>query len=147
MRNELEKHFEIKSTIVGEDESLDKEVHILNRKVTWHKGIGLSYEADPKHALTIINKTGASTMKTLSVPIIRDQSEPEAEKRKDIHEKKAEGRLGQKTKPAEEDLLNSSDTTAYRGLAATLNYLAADRGDLVFAAKECAREMANPTRK
>lgn len=27
-----------------------KEVRILNRKLVWHDGIGVSDEADPKHA-------------------------------------------------------------------------------------------------
>ena len=147
LRNELEKRFEIKSTTIGEDETLEKEVHILNRKVTWHKNVGLSYEADPKHALTIINETGASEMKSLSVPIVKDPAETDSVKSQDVEAKKREGRLGQKYKPAADDLLNATDTTAYRGLAATLNYLAADRGDLIYAAKECAREMSSPTKR
>ena len=61
--------------MIGEDESLEKEVDILNRKIVWHKGVGISYEADPKHARTIIDKTGADGLKVLSVPIAKEPTE------------------------------------------------------------------------
>ena len=145
-RNKLEEKYEIKSTIIGEAPELKKEVHILNRKVTWHVGKGFSYEADPKRAQTIIDKTGTRDMKPLAVPIVKDQSETEAKKEEDVRRRKAEGKLGAKPKPADEELLDGPQSTMYRGLAATLNYLAADRCDLMYAAKECARLMATPTR-
>ena len=36
------------------------------------------------------------------------------------------------------------EQTRYRALAARLNFLAVDRPDLLYAAKECARRMSSP---
>ena len=113
----------------------------------WHKGLGVTYEADSKHAATIIRKTGAECMKPLSTPIAKDIAEPEKDKAEDVRRREDEGRIGQKEKPEEKDLLEAAQATLYRGLAATLNYLAADRCDLAYAARECARDMATPTWK
>ena len=41
--------------------------------------------------------------------------------------------------------LSESGHTRFRGLAARANYLAADRLDIIFAAKEICRFMAKPT--
>ena len=43
--------------------------------------------------------------------------------------------------------LSPSDATAYRAAAARLNYMAQDRPDAMFAAKECSRRMSRPTDK
>ena len=40
--------------------------------------------------------------------------------------------------------MSPEDATRYRGLVATCNYLAQDRGDLLYAAKELSRKMADP---
>ena len=48
-------------------------------------------------------------------------------------------------KPSPEEKLNAEDTTRYRGLAATANFVAQDRGDLMYAAKEISRKMSEPT--
>lgn len=40
--------------------------------------------------------------------------------------------------------LSGERTTLYRALAATLNYLALDRADLAYAAKEASRKMSRP---
>ena len=41
--------------------------------------------------------------------------------------------------------LEAADATLFRGLAARANYLAQDRFDITFSAKEICREMAKPT--
>ena len=46
MRNELESKLEINTTILGDEPGMSKEVKILNRKLCWHDGVGISYEAD-----------------------------------------------------------------------------------------------------
>ena len=109
------------------------------------KDVGISYEADPKHSRTIITKTGADSMKPVSTPMTKEAGETDKTKEEDITKRKKEGRLCEKEKPGDLELLSPADCTLYRGLAATLNYLAADRGDFAHAAKECAREMATPT--
>ena len=40
--------------------------------------------------------------------------------------------------------LVAAEATKYRGICARLNYLALDRADIAYAAKECARHMAQP---
>ena len=44
----------------------------------------------------------------------------------------------------EEQLMNPSEATRFRGTAAGINFLAADRPDLQYASKESSRRMANP---
>ena len=46
MRNELESKLEINTTIPGDEPGMSKEVKILNRKICWHDGVGISCEAD-----------------------------------------------------------------------------------------------------
>ena len=60
MRNELESKLEIDTAILGDGPGMSKEVKILNRKLRWHDGVGISYEADQKHAEAIMRETGAS---------------------------------------------------------------------------------------
>ena len=62
-------------------------------------------------------------------------------------------RMGAKVVKAAERLLDSADiltgeaATTYRALSARLNYLASDRPDLAFSAKELCRDFAQPTAK
>ena len=69
MKQKLEERYEIKSKIIGEDPALGKELRMLHRKIVWHPGVGVSYEADEKHARTIIEETGAQKMKPVLTPI------------------------------------------------------------------------------
>ena len=59
MRNEWESKLEINTTILGDKPGMSKEVNILNGKLCWHDGVGISYEADQKHAEATICETGA----------------------------------------------------------------------------------------
>ena len=68
MRNELESKLEINTAIVGDQPGMSKVVKILNRKLCWHGGVGISYEADRKHAEAIIRETGASNLTSLNIP-------------------------------------------------------------------------------
>ena len=47
----------------------------------------------------------------------------------------------------EEQDMAPGEQTRYRALAARLNFLAVDRPDLLFAAKECSRRMSRPLNK
>ena len=53
--------------------------------------------------------------------------------------------MGMKEQPLVGQILSPVETTRYRALAATANFLAIDRGDIVFCAKELTRHMAKPT--
>ena len=145
-KGELEKKFDITTTTMGEGPGLENELKILNRKVTWHDGVGISYEADPKHVEAILRETGAGNLSSVKTPMIREDGvEARGAKEKDIVLRKMTGTLGKKVELEGEQLLNAEDTSKYRGIAARANYLAADRPDIMFPAKELCRRMSAPT--
>ena len=86
MRNELESKLEINTAILGDEPGVSKEVKIMNRKICWHDGVGISFEADPKHAEGIIRETGASNLTFLKITMnheeVRDKTDDIVEKRK-----------------------------------------------------------------
>ena len=63
----------------------------------------------------------------------------------DIVEKRMLGTLGMKDQPLVGQILSPADTTRKRALAPTANFLAIDRGDIVYCAKELTRQLATPT--
>ena len=65
------------------------------------------------------------------------------DKTNDIVEKRKLGKLGMKEQPLVGQILSPAETNRYR--AATANFLAIDRGDIVYCAKELTRHMATPT--
>ena len=97
MRNELESKLEINTTIFGEEPGMSKEVKIPNRKLCWHDGVGISYEADRKHAEAIIRGTGASNLTSLKDPPMSKESKDERARRNRRHcgEEKV-GKVGMK---------------------------------------------------
>ncbi len=99
-----------------------KEGIVLNRVIRWTDA-GLEYEADPRQAEKLIAECGLTGSNTMATPGIR-LSFAEVEKDQPL-----EPRLH----------------TAFRASAARVNYLAADRADCQFAAKEVCRWMAKPT--
>ena len=145
MRNELESELEINTTILGDGPGMSKEVKILNRKLCWHDGVGISYEADQKHAEATIRETGASNLTSFKNPMSKESKEEVRDKTDDIVEKRPLGKLGMKEQPLIGKILSPDETTRYRALAATANFLATDRGDIVHCAKELTRHTAAPT--
>ena len=93
MRNELESKLEINTTIPGDEPGISKEVKILNRKLWWHDGVGISYEADRKHAEAIIRETGASNLTSLKIPMSKENKEEVRDKTDDIAEKRKLGKF------------------------------------------------------
>ena len=63
----------------------------------------------------------------------------------DIVEKRELGKLGMKGQPLIGQILSFVETTRYRALAATVNFLSIDRGDIMNCAKELTRHMETPT--
>ncbi len=100
-----------------------KEAVILNRVIRWTAD-GIEYEADPRQAEKLVAECGMAGTNSVATPGVRvsfDQLEKDAELPESLH-------------------------TAFRGSAARANYLAADRLDCQFAAKEVCRWMAKPTK-
>ena len=63
----------------------------------------------------------------------------------DIMVKRELGKLGVKGQPLIGQILSPAETTQYWATAATANFLAIDREDVVYCAKELTHHMATPT--
>ena len=121
--SEMKKHYEL--TIqprLGPGRGDAKEAIVLNRVIRWTEH-GIEIEADPRQAEKLITECGMEGTNTVATPGVRAGFEQVE------HDKPLEERLH----------------TAFRGAAARANYLAADRLDVQFAAKEVCRWMAKPT--
>ena len=75
----------------------------------------------------------------------KENKEEVRDKTDDIVEERKLGKLGMKEQPLIGQILSLVETTRKRALAATANFLAIDRGDIVYCAKELTRHMAKPT--
>lgn len=102
----------------------DKEGRVLNRIIRWNDR-GLAYEADPRQGEQLIQELGLDTkpdaqpVRPVSTPCVKPT-------REQINSDK---------------LLPWNKVSHFRGLAARANYLAADRPDIQYAAKEICRWM------
>ena len=102
----------------------DKEARVLNRIIRWTDR-GLEYEADPRQVEKLLEELDleGEGVKGVVTPGIKA----------DTHQIQNEVEL------------ESSWHTFFRGVAARAKFLAADRPDIIFAAKEICRFMAKPT--
>ncbi len=107
---------------VGPGKHDAKEGIVLNRIIRWGEE-GLEYEADPRQTEKLIAECGLTGANTVATPGVRLSFEEAT-----------------KDEPLEPRL-----HTAFRGAAARANYLASDRMDCQFAAKEICRSMAKPS--
>ena len=114
--------------VLGPDAHHESEVRILNRIIRWTKE-GIEYEPDQRHAEKVVNDLGLEKSREVSTPCV-----PEIAADKRVNDK---GKI----------LLEAQDATRFRGIAARINYLAADRPDLQFASKCASKHMANPTQE
>lgn len=129
LRKIMDQNFECRHELFGPAPDMKKEIRVLNRKITW--GIdGIQYQSDSRHAAAIVKDLGLQGAKGVATPTEHD-SEVLAQMRK-------QGRVVH-------DRALEKDDHVYRSIAARANYLALDRADLQFAAKRCAKGMANPT--
>ena len=124
LESEMQAHYEL--TIqprLGPGDGDAKEAIVLNRVIRWTDQ-GIEYEADPRQSEKLVTECGMAGTNSVATPGVRlsfDQLEKDTELPANLH-------------------------TAFRGSAARANYLAADRLDCQFAAKEICRWMAKPTR-
>ena len=123
-QKQLERRFEIKSVLIGTGPQEVPEGRVLGRIVRAMTDGSWEYEADPRHAELLIRDMKLEEAKGVSSPgeeerpwEIEDHGEP----------------------------LNPTEARNYRAAAARANYLAQDRADLQYAAKEACRGMAAPT--
>ena len=119
----MKEHYELTTQPrVGPAPQDAKEAVVLNRIVRWTTS-GVEYEADPRQVEKLLAECGLTGSNSVATPGVR------------LGFAELEG-----DKP-----LSKSQFTAFRGAAARANYLAADRIDCQFAAKEICRWMSAPT--
>ena len=110
---------------VGDEDGDDKELTILNRRISWKDGV-IEYEADKKHVEVILEELGLEVdSKGLEAPMERSKSE-------DVDNEETD------------EPMEDREATKFRGIAARANYLSLDRVDNQFAAKEICRRMSKP---
>jgi hypothetical protein len=119
----MKKHYELEeSARLGPGTGDDQEARVLNRVVRWTRA-GLEYEADPRQAEKLIHDLGLTGSRSTATPGIKQTLE------------QVEG----------DKVLPIQQQRPYRAVGARGNYLAADRPDVQFAAKEICRWMSSPT--
>ena len=90
---------------------MSREVKILNRKLCGHDGVGISCEADRKHAKAIIRETGASNKTSLKIRMSKESKEEVRDKTDDAVEKRMLEQLGMKEQPLIGQILSPAETT------------------------------------
>ncbi len=124
LKDGMENKYDVKTSILGPEEGMEREIRVLNRTLRWTDG-GLQYEADQRHADIIIQQMGMTNARPVTTPMVAEA--------KDIEEQRKDSKA-----------LNAEEATQYRALTARLNYLAQDRPDLQFTAKAVAKYMSEP---
>ena len=123
---ELAKVFSLKLRgVLGPEPHDLKEIRILNRVVAWD-GSGIWYETDQRHSEIIVEGLGLEEGNGVAAAVDKENLK--------------NAQLDESPTYLEGDAAKN-----FRGLAARANYIAQDRFDLQFAAKEACRFMAQPT--
>ena len=117
----MKDRYEVRTQMMGADRDLDKELKLLNRSFRWSKQ-GIWIEADPRHVKEILKDLELDNCQTVSTP----------------------GSDSDKSGKDQEEYLEPAKATAFRAVAARLNYLCQDRPDIRFATMNACRAMAAP---
>ena len=95
---------------------MKQEVRILNRTLRWEKK-GIEYEADDRHAIEIMQERAVMNVRASKTP-------------------GTPGHADENCANSVGSSLTDQEKSKFRGVATRINYLAQDRADLQFAAKE-----------
>ena len=110
---------------MGPGEKDQKSMRILNRVIEW-TDVGISYEADQRHAEIIVKQLGLEKeSRSLSTPGVK------------LEDKQDDSESWEKE-------VSGSEATLYRALVARGIYLSQDRSDIGYAVKELSRKMSKP---
>jgi hypothetical protein len=113
--------YEIKTQII---DKTGQELKVLNRMVSWTP-LGLTLEADPRHAQEVVEALGLEKANTVATPGTAEDN------------KEGESDTG--------TMVSKTDQTRYRAVAARLNYLSQDRPDIRYATMRACACMSCPT--
>ena len=96
---------------------------------------GILYEGDQRHVEICLSEAGIEeNSRIVNTPV--DRSNKDAKNSNNL-----------KAGEREDEKLDSSGTTRYRGLVARMNYLGQDRSDIQFAVKELGKDLASPSQE
>ena len=122
-KQRLEEKYELKEGArLGPGPDDDKTGRVLNRILHWTPD-GITYEADPRQVEKLLRDLKLEGSKAVATPGTKASFE----------------------QLAADKLLPEEKVSPYRAVAARANYLAADRPDVQFSAKEVCRWMSAPT--
>ena len=81
---------QLQSSGVGPGMSV--ELKILNRKLRWHDGVGVSCEADQRHAEAIVPETGVSSLTPSKVHMSKESKGTARDNTEDVLNKRKWGK-------------------------------------------------------
>ena len=169
LKQVMMRKFECKPKIMGAAPSQWKEIVVLNRRLKWTRA-GIRYDADEKHDKVIIRELGLENGKPVTTPATKDQGSKQEQSirgskaggaRKRMQGGKEDETWEARADEDDEAWQEAGDTKGdeeggeteeertrrYRSIAARINYLALDRADLQFAAREASKAMSCPGEK
>ena len=127
-RKKLKAEFEIKTTIIGWKDNMEKEMRVLNR-ILRIVGGGVEYEADQRHAELVNKQMALETANTVMTPV----------------DEEIETKLMDDQGRDMQDTCDKEHSALYKSVAARLNYLSPDQPDCQYGIKEICMRMADPT--
>ena len=146
----LRNAYEIKVDIAGPEPQDPKEIKILGRIVTFTPE-GIQYEPDPGHMEKTIHGLGLANSNGVATPGVRDETIVTAAELLERRRCYAPPRIETKCSPTEQEEsedgwppLVDADLARYQSLAASLDYFALDRLDIMYAVKELMRKLPRP---
>ena len=149
MKEHLGAAYECKSDIIGTGPKDAKELRVLGRIITVTEG-GVLYEPDQRHAEAVIEALGLSSSSSCATPSVKPAAPSGSaasirELRLGVGRSvNAEPSQREEAIQSRREVVDEVKAKEYLSLAAKLNYLAMDRCDLQYAAKELLRKASKP---
>ena len=134
----LKSRYNVNAQVMGSGANEETELKILNRIVRYDSD-KVTIEADPRHCEVIVREMGLTGLTGSRVP-----GNKEAKTAMGINGRSGNPEDDDDDDVGEPEYLDPGEANKFGALTARLNYVAADRPDLQFAVKECARHMARP---
>ena len=145
LRSQIQARFDCGGDILGDDAGDVNELTFLGRKLIYSKN-GLEWQGDRRIVDSFLRRAGieeGQSVGSVDTPGVKHAEKGGGLQVAEGHvEAPGEGAQPQDTE--QRPLLDGAAATQHRGLVALLNYIAQDRPDLSFCAKELSQTMARP---